>query len=613
MSKYKLNKDNYSSEDVKNALSLHSMEVKFESDEDHRRYIILQHNTGVLIIRKIIELHEKYQNKLTLLEKINSNRKYEKKEINSKITFLTRCIEWGEKFKKKDSKYIIQFNNLFKRIFAQIFQSYKLNKMIWISRNNNTYVKTELSRYFNYIYRTDLLCITFDILKDLGYIDGIGFEKGGKNKVGKASRYMPSGVCQILDKINGKCEFITDKFQEVVILKDDIVKWKKIKTKKGGYIYVEDTIKKLKKYTDQDFTINRRSFIKKLNSFYELKKIEVKANNIILKNSIIPIIYYLVINKRIRLDKFVFEQINDIDECKSANNNLINEGYNVYEFDINKDLLSMNKKHVLCKKMASEKKLAYQKVYDLHVFIKELKFEILDKSVRSIFNRGSFDYGGRFYGSVVSELPKILRKCLLIDDEPVLSGDFKAFHIILAYHLAGEECPMADPYELPGTSREEMKLASLVAINAPDLDSAVFGTMNKLNTSLSKYKADASQITEEQAECLVTTFMYNHKVKIASDYGVTLQNRDSIIIQDALDTLMDEDICGLGVHDEVIVPAKHIDRAVEIMIESYKKQPFTNGFEPIVTVDRKGQEVPNLDVTCDADEFTRDGSCCVNG
>lgn len=177
--------------------------------------------------------------------------------------------------------------------------------------------------------------------------------------------------------------------------------------------------------------------------------------------------------------------------------------------------------------------------------------------------------------------------------------------------MAGEKCPMKDPYDLPGTNREEMKLASLVAINATDLDSAVFGTMKKINTSLSKYKDDASQITEEQAECLITTFMYNHKVRIASDYGVTLQNRDSIIMQDALDTLMDEGICGLGVHDEVVVPAKYIDRAVEVMIQSYKKQPFTNGFEPIVDVKRDKFEMSDLDVPSDLDTVDDKGSYYV--
>lgn len=603
MKKYTITKENYTSEDVYNALSLHSMSVEFESNEDQRRYYFLQNNSGVLIINKIIEIHEKYKNKLNWLNKINSKRRSEKKEMQARVTYITRCIEWGKKFKNKDRKYIYRFNYEYMTILAQLFQSYKLNKMLWISRNNNTYVKKEICRYFEHIYKTDLLCLIFDVMEELGYIDRIGFERGGKYKKGRSSRYMLSGLCQIFDKMNGKCKFIIDKCKEVVILKNDIVMWERIQTKKGGYIYIKNTIKKLKNYTDDDFTNDRREFINKLNAFYALRKIEVKANNILLKHSIIPRIYHLILNKRIRLEKFVFEQIDDENECKFAVNNLIDEGYDAKEFDINNNSKSFNKKHVLCQKMATEKNLDYQKVYDGHFFIKELKFEILDKSVRSIFNRGTFDHGGRFYGSVITELPKILRKCLFIDDEPVLSGDFKAFHIYLAYHLAGEKCPMKDPYDLPGTNREEMKLASLVAINAPDLDSAVFGTMNKINTSLSNYKADSKQITEERAECLVTTFMYNHKVRIASDYGVTLQNRDSIIMQDALETLMDEGICGLGVHDEIIVPAKHIDRAVEIMIQAYKKQPFTNGFEPVVTVDKKKRSrISRLGRSSDSDD-----------
>jgi len=605
MSKYTINNENYCFNDVNNALSLHSMSVKFEDISDKRTYYILHNNSFVYMKNRIVYLYEKYKNKLNLLNKIKSRRKLLKMEPNHKVTFLIRCIIWGEKFKKNDRKYSDKFYDQYKRILAQIYQSYKLNKMIWISRSNNTYTKKELCRYFSYIFNTELLSLTFDLLEDLGYIDGVGFEKGNRYTKKKSSRYILSGICKIFDRINGRCEFKTDKHKEVVILKEDIVKWKRVKTKKGGYIYVKNTTKKLKNYKDNEFTYNRRAFIDKLNAFYESKKIEVESSNILLQNSFLPILYYLIINNRIFLNRFVVEHVDDANESKFAINNMIHDRYNVNELDRNKNSNLMNLKHILCLKMAADENLDYQRVYDGHVFVKELKFEILDKSVRSIFNRGSFDHGGRFYGSVVTELPKILRKCLLIDGEPVLSGDFKAFHIYLAYHLAGEKCPMDDPYKLPNTNREEMKLASLVAINAPDLDSAVFGTMNKINKSLSKYKADASLITEEQAECLVTTFMYNHKVRIASDYGVTLQNRDSIIMQDALNALMDESICGLGVHDEIIVPAQHIDRAVEIMIQAYKKQPFTNGFEPVVDVKRDKFEIPCLGVPYNSNELNQ--------
>lgn len=595
MINYKITKHTYTTDDVDNALSLNTASVKFESIIDGQIYENLQRDIGLAIVDRILKIHDDNIDNLIKLK--NDRRLTVDEEEKSKITFLIRCIISGKKFKKNNAKYINQFNEQYKRIFAQIFQSYKLNRMLWVSRSNNTYVKIEICRYFGYIYNTDLLCLIFDIMEELGYIDGIGFEKGNKYKVGKSSRYIPNSICTIFDKITGKCNFVIEKCKEVIILKDDFVKYKRKKIKNGKYIYVKKIKKKLKRYTDSEFTNERRAFIEKLNAFYSLKKVEIKANNILLKYSIIPKIYQLIMNNRIRLDKFVFEKIDDENKCKLAVNNLINDKDNAKDFDISNSTESLNEKHILCQQMATEKNLDYQKVYDGHVFIKELKFEILDKSVRSIFSRGSFDYGGRFYGSVTTELPKILRKCLFIDDEPVLSGDFKAFHIYLAYHLAGKPCPMADPYDLPGTSRDEMKLASLVAINAPDLDSAVFGTMYKINTSLSEYNADSKQITEKRAECLITTFIENHPLlldKVASDYGVTLQNRDSIIMQDALDTLMGEGICGFSVHDEIIVPAKHIDRAVEIMIQAYKKQPFTNGFEPIVEVDRKWSRMPRM-------------------
>ena len=47
MKKYTITKDNYTSEDVNNALSLHSMSVKFENKEDQRIYTILHNNSYV--------------------------------------------------------------------------------------------------------------------------------------------------------------------------------------------------------------------------------------------------------------------------------------------------------------------------------------------------------------------------------------------------------------------------------------------------------------------------------------------------------------------------------------------------------------------------------------
>ena len=585
MSKYTLDVNNYCQGDVESALSLYSLDVEFDNVHDQRIYTILSNNIEVYVRDHIILIKNKYEDELQNLAQ-EQGVLTTSDERKSEITYIMRCIEYGKKF-EKNRRYIYKYNDQLRRILVRLFQSYRLNKMIWINRDKTFYNKTELIRYFSYIFNCPLMCLTFDVLEELGYIDSIGYTKATRYSNGKSSRYMPSGICQIFDRITGMVHFIAGECKEVVILKDDITKTVKVKTKLGGYIYVEKTTKKLKSYKDTDFTNGRRNFINKINNFYDSKKIEVAARCILLKKSFIPILYHWTTSNRINIKRLIIEECKNNEHYITYINKLMDEGYNVKMcngclVDEVVDYQCMYK-YILSQEIAINKDSNYNNIYKDYIFVKEIEFEILDKSIRSVFNRGSFERGGRFYSAIWTELPKTLRKAILIDGSQVKSGDYKAHHIRLAYHVDGVECPFDDPYDIAGTSREEMKLASLVSINAPDLDSAVFATAKKINSELSK------NISEDNAECLLMKFVDKHPVlidKVASDYGVTLQFYDSEIMRDALEALMDLGICGLGVHDEIIVPAKDIDKAVEIMIEAYQQQPFTHGFKPTVTVDK---------------------------
>ena len=597
MSKYTLDVNNYSTEDVESALSLHSLEVKFEDGNDQHIYTILLNNIGVYVKKHITSIKDKYENELQgLMQEYHSETTSD--ERKAEITFIKRCIEYGNKF-KKNRNFIYKFDDQLERIVAQLFQSYRLNKMSWINRSKNYYIKNKLTRYFSYIFNCEALCLTLDVLENLGYIDGIGYTKGTKYNTGKSSRYMPSGICKIFDRIKGKVKFISQEYKDVVILKDDITKTERIKTKLGGYIYVEKTIKKLVNYEDNDFTNRRRNFIHKINKFYGTKKIEVSTRNVLLKKSFIPILYNWIDSDRIFIKRLTIEGNNNEDYITYINK-LKSEGYNIKMCNGCEVDDKCMYKYILSKKMPILKDLDYYSVNNDYVFVKDIQFEVLDKSIRSVFNRGSFNQGGRFYGAIWTELPKVLRKAVLIDGSRVKSGDYKAHHIRLAYHVDYVECPFDDPYDIAGTDRDEMKLASLVSINAPDLDSAVFATVKKINKKLSK------NISEDNAECLLMKLVEKHPVlmdRVASDYGVSLQFYDSEIMMDALETLMDLRICGLGVHDEIIVPVSEIDKAVEVMIDAYKNQSFTHGFAPTVTVDKDEIDVPYLGTECDLAEF----------
>lgn len=603
MSKYTLNVNNYTPEDVGEALSLHSLEVKFEDEQDAFRYEVGVGTIRANVISHIKLMRDKYEDQIEDLNlEYHAKGTIEKRQ--SFITFVKRCVKYGKQFnlKNKTSKYenIKKFSNDFDYVINQLFQAYKLNKMVWVHKDKKIYYTVNYTRYYDHIFECDELCVSLDMLESLKYVDGIGFIKGTKYKTGQASRFIVGEkLSQLFDSITGKVKFITQEYKDVIILKDDITKTERIKTKLGGYIYVEKTIKKLVDYKDNDFTNRRRDFIHKINKFYGTKKIEVSARNVLLKKSFIPILYNWITSDRIYFKGLTIEGTNNEDYITYINK-LKSEGYNIKMCNGGEVDDKCMYKYILSKKMPILKDLDYYSVNNDYVFVKDIQFEVLDKSIRSVFNRGSFNQGGRFYGSIITEMPKVLRKAILIDGSPVKSGDYKAHHIRLAYHVDGLDCPFDDPYDIADTDREEMKLASLVSINAPDLDSAVFATVKKINKKLSK------NISEDNAECLLMKLVEKHPVlmyRVASDYGVSLQFFDSEIMMDALEALMDLRICGLGVHDEIIVPVKEIDKAVEVMIDAYKNQSFTHGFAPTVTVDKDEIDVPCLGAECDFAEY----------
>lgn len=90
-----------------------------------------------------------------------------------------------------------------------------------------------------------------------------------------------------------------------------------------------------------------------------------------------------------------------------------------------------------------------------------------------VFNDGSWDAGGRFYGGWWMTMPAESRKSITIDGEPVAELDFKALHPRMAYHLCGRPLPHGDdPYDLgdrwAGVDRAVIKVAfnQLLAVGA---------------------------------------------------------------------------------------------------------------------------------------------------
>ena len=92
------------------------------------------------------------------------------------------------------------------------------------------------------------------------------------------------------------------------------------------------------------------------------------------------------------------------------------------------------------------------------------------KFVRRIFNNGSFDEGGRFYGGWWQSIPREFRKHITINHKPTEEVDYSGHHLRILYALK-EKKLAGYPYEVKSSSRntpeliQDRKDATLIMLN----------------------------------------------------------------------------------------------------------------------------------------------------
>lgn len=189
-----------------------------------------------------------------------------------------------------------------------------------------------------------------------------------------------------------------------------------------------------------------------------------------------------------------------------------------------------------------------------------------------VFCRGSECLGGRFYSDSFSSLPRVIRKNLMINGEPVVEPDYSGLHIRMLYHLEGlefkGECyvyPKEDGVNI--SEREKIKLAQLILINARTkrgAPRAVFNKLQGLDHSIKKIK---------DIQPVIDQFMNFHgpiKHHLCSDKGVELQFLDSEIMLRVIQKAVELNIPIIPIHDSIVCSKQYDDTVKSIMRDEYK-------------------------------------------
>jgi hypothetical protein len=179
-------------------------------------------------------------------------------------------------------------------------------------------------------------------------------------------------------------------------------------------------------------------------------------------------------------------------------------------------------------------------------------------TLHRVFNRGSFEKGGRLYGWWQG-LPSEYRAAMTLDGEPVLEPDFAQLHAQIIYAL--RELPLkGDAYETGIFPRNYGKLAFNIAVNARTPRGAVSAIAKHLS------------IERRSAVVLLDAITKKHKLIadfFCSDCGVLLMKVDSDITLEAVKGCQASGITVLPVHDSLIVQARQAERAAEIMCKAF--------------------------------------------
>ncbi len=224
-----------------------------------------------------------------------------------------------------------------------------------------------------------------------------------------------------------------------------------------------------------------------------------------------------------------------------------------------------------------------------------LYYNKLDANLYRVFNRGSFNYGGRYYDGDYQSIPSKRRKRLLMNGSTVEEIDFSSLHIRMLYHQLGAECA-SDPYDIFSNEclRKAVKLIMNIAVNARSSYGAICSFDKEF--SLGRYsKKDVAPENLAIRETLLENdldgrslfkkvFEKHTKIQkyICSDQGIHLQNIDSQIATDVMEHFTKQDIPCLCVHDSFIVEQAKAQELSDVMQDKYSKH--NNGFNcPVST------------------------------
>ena len=196
-----------------------------------------------------------------------------------------------------------------------------------------------------------------------------------------------------------------------------------------------------------------------------------------------------------------------------------------------------------------------------------------DKFTRRIFNNGSFNEGGRFYGGWWQRVDASHRKNIRLNNLATVEIDYSSLHVILAYAKVDEDywkLTDKDPYSAPvdGVNNPEHirdinKLFFLLSLNASNEKSLYKAFRSELD-----YKEYPYSFPDKVLNKLLKDIKLLHpKIAhlICSGAGLELMNLDGRMVEFIIKDFVKTNTPILTIHDSFIVQFGAEDRLHDLM------------------------------------------------
>jgi hypothetical protein len=215
------------------------------------------------------------------------------------------------------------------------------------------------------------------------------------------------------------------------------------------------------------------------------------------------------------------------------------------------------------------------------------------RSIYRVFNNGSWEDGGRFYGGWWEGVPREYRPYIHIQNKPTAELDYSSIHPRILYAMEGKDAP-EDAYSIPGWDRQHRDLIkkafnqllnsykttrseSQWRLLAPETDPEPLPTgwggmaeFQKAPLRRQRFK----ELTGQDYDDLIANIIERHepiKKHFFTRAWSWLQRRDSDIAEKVMMDLYQEDIVVLPVHDSFIVRRPWVGRLQKAMIEAFEE------------------------------------------